>query len=90
MVWVKANTYSSKKAHMSIIKISLMDVWGHLLFFWRPDGEERVRALFFRLVEVVDSSSVGGNKSGSLSVVSSYLVRLVLVLDTVDEGALRV
>ena len=68
-----------------------MDVRDHSsLFFWRPDGEERVGALFFQLMEVVDSLSVGGNRFLSSSVVSSYLVRLVLVSDTVDEGALRV
>ena len=65
-----------------------MDVRGQSsLFFWRPDGEERVRALFFRLVDAVESSSVVGKRSPSS--LSTILARLELFSDKVDGGALR-
>jgi hypothetical protein len=63
-----------------------MDVRGHSsLFFWRPDGEERVRALFFRLVDAVESL-LGVKRC--LSLLSATLARLELASDTVDGGAL--
>ena len=77
---------------MSIRQISLMEVRGHFsLFFcaWRPNGEERVKALFFWLFEVINSSSEGGNWFLLSLVVSSYFGRLVLVSDIVDGGILR-
>ena len=65
-----------------------MDVRGHLLlFFWRPDGEEWVKALLFRLADVAESLSVVGKRSPSS--LSTNLARLELASDIVDGGPLR-
>ena len=61
---------------------------GHGSFVTLLLGDERVKALFFWLFEVVDSSSAG-NRSLLLLDVLLYLQRLVLVSDMVDEGFLR-